>query len=190
MKLNDSDIRTALLTKLNNDFKDTDYRIVEEFSIRDGRARTDIAVINGRFHGFEIKSDQDTLLRLGNQITMYDETFEYCTIVVGKKHLERVLEILPFHWGVYVAYPYRNRVILKKIRRDRLNPNFTVEGLTDVLWNAELKKLLKDRAVSGYSRLNKFELQIAIQNHIPIKDLCLYTKDVLKTRENWRVTSE
>src|ERR1700722_14688560 len=59
----DSDIRRVLLADLYQIYGDKEQDlIVEEFGCNS--ARTDIAVINGSLHAFEIKSDSDTLDRL------------------------------------------------------------------------------------------------------------------------------
>lgn len=64
MKLYDYDIRVSLKETLANEHKGTDTIIVDELPICWGDARIDLAVINGRINGYEIKSDRDTLDRL------------------------------------------------------------------------------------------------------------------------------
>lgn len=62
---NDLIIREALKRLLENRHaKDKKVRIIEELGVHHGTARIDIAVVNGIMHGYEIKSDQDTLQRL------------------------------------------------------------------------------------------------------------------------------
>jgi hypothetical protein len=71
--------------------------IVEEFGCNS--ARTDIAVINGSLHAFEIKSDSDSLDRLPSQIEAYQGVFEYITLVCGSRLLKRASrrEFEPHH---------------------------------------------------------------------------------------------
>ena len=59
--LRDKDIRIALIEEINNLNIGNNYRIVEELSVCDGEARVDVALINGKLCGYEIKSDRDTL---------------------------------------------------------------------------------------------------------------------------------
>jgi hypothetical protein len=59
-------------------------RIIEELGVVHGKSRIDIAVINGLMHGYEIKSDKDTLQRLPEQMNMYNSVFNKVTLVVGK----------------------------------------------------------------------------------------------------------
>jgi hypothetical protein len=82
---NDNIIRKDFLKFLNKKHKDDKkIRILQEFSISD--ARIDIAVFNGIMHGYEIKSDVDTLKRLPQQIKAYDSIFDKITLIVGKAH--------------------------------------------------------------------------------------------------------
>ena len=48
---------------------------VNELGLNHGRFRADIAVMNGKLVGYEIKTDQDTLVRLPAQIDGYNEVF-------------------------------------------------------------------------------------------------------------------
>ena len=70
-------------------------RVVDEMEICCGDARVDIAVINGKLHGFEIKSEADTLARLQGQISAYNQVFDTMTIICGKNHLDSIIETIP-----------------------------------------------------------------------------------------------
>ena len=59
--------------------------------------------MNGAIHCFEIKSNENTLRRLPGQIEIYSRTLETVTLVVGNKHLEQALKVIPKWWGVVVA---------------------------------------------------------------------------------------
>lgn len=82
MLLNDSMVRELLLEDLYSQYKDDpNTRIVNELGIDFGSSRVDVAVINGNIHGYEIKSDLDTLERLPRQMTYYNKLFQRMTIV-------------------------------------------------------------------------------------------------------------
>jgi hypothetical protein len=82
--MNDRRVRTAILRRLSARFsKDPNTLILEEFGIGNGSARVDIAVVNGRIHGFELKSDNDTLDRLPHQVSAFSSVFDRVTLVVG-----------------------------------------------------------------------------------------------------------
>lgn len=78
-------------------------KIFEEFGVRHGTVRIDLAIINGVMHGYEIKSDRDTLSRLPEQMNKYNAVFDKITLVVGKRHLYNAINIVPDWWGIVVA---------------------------------------------------------------------------------------
>jgi hypothetical protein len=55
-----SDFWFIMAARVDDASCDLDTRVVEEMGIWAGSVRVDIAVINGEFHGFELKSDRDT----------------------------------------------------------------------------------------------------------------------------------
>lgn len=185
--LTDYDIRANLLEKIHKENNGKQYRIIEELVICDGIARTDIAVANGILHGYEIKSDHDSLERLSNQISSYDKTFDKNTIVVGQKFSEQIHEYVPEHWGIEVAYLNRfGNISIKRIRPCRINKQVSLTHLLDLLWNPEIKNFLKENKVRGYSKKDRTGLkEMAIEN-ISFKHLKNYTRETLKTRTGWR----
>ena len=67
--MRDSDIREVLLDSWQKKyFSDESTRVFEELGLCQGDARVDVAVVNGSIHGFEIKSERDSLDRLSNQL--------------------------------------------------------------------------------------------------------------------------
>lgn len=185
--LTDFDIRNSLINQIKKDNHKKNYRILEELVICDGSSRIDIAVANGKLLGYEIKSDYDTLDRLDNQIKYYNKTFENITIIVGKKFEQVILEYVPTYWGVSVAY--RNKfgnVTIKRIRASKVNKNLSKPHLLDLLWNHEIKLLLKQYNITGYSREKRAGLKnMAIEN-LSLNDIKKYTIKQLKTRTGWR----
>src|SRR5258706_11027427 len=91
----DALIRKALLVRLSHQYPSTKYRIVPELGLWHGAARIDIAVVNGILHGFEIKSDRDTLSRLDVQMPAYNSVFDKVTLVVGRTHLVQAFQTIP-----------------------------------------------------------------------------------------------
>ncbi|MGN7176247.1 hypothetical protein BK139_03320 [Paenibacillus sp. FSL R5-0490] len=185
--LTDFDIRAKLIEKIHKENRGKHYRVIEELVICDGLARADVALANGIFHGFEIKSDHDSLERLANQIECYDKTFDKNTIVVGQKFEDRIADYIPSHWGIQVAYVNRYGTIsIKKIRSTKMNKKISLHNLLDLLWNVELRSYLKENKVRGYSKKDRTGLkEMAIEN-ITFKLLKDYTRETLKTRTGWR----
>src|SRR6266545_1019727 len=69
--------------------------IIEELGVCRGQARIDLSVINGSLHGYEIKSDRDSLQRLRNQAELYGKVVDRATLVLGSRHLPEACSILP-----------------------------------------------------------------------------------------------
>src|SRR5699024_8932469 len=99
-KLDDKEIRSSLTSRLST-YKNT--RIFEEVTVPSGKARADVIAINGHIVAYEIKSDFDSIKRLESQIPEYDKNFEMNYIVVGTKHYDSILNIVPYYWGIIVV---------------------------------------------------------------------------------------
>ena len=101
---NDALIRQALTDELNNRKSGKTSRIVQELGVWHGVARIDIALIDSHLHGFEIKSDRDTLDRLlNNQMEVYNAVFDRVTLVVGGHLFIEAFKLIPEWWGLEVA---------------------------------------------------------------------------------------
>src|SRR5258708_36353109 len=98
-RLCDRDIRTHLLAHLRT-LHPTDTAIIEELGLCHGDARAGIAVVNGVLHGFEIKSERDSLERLAHQVDAYGRAFGYATLVTCEKHLAEARARVPRWWGI------------------------------------------------------------------------------------------
>ncbi len=94
--MNDGALRTALLCRLDRRHSDDpDTLIVHEMGLRHGAARVDVAVVNGSLHGYELKSDSDSLKRLARQARIYSSVLDRVTLVVGGRHAEVVTRMVP-----------------------------------------------------------------------------------------------
>ena len=70
--LGDSDIRAVPRSSLFfKHLDEADTVVIEELGLCRGQVRVDVAVVNGLLHGYEIKSDRDSLRRLGVQVEVY-----------------------------------------------------------------------------------------------------------------------
>lgn len=80
-----TEIRQALRLRLSNKHAkeaDTVFAntvFIEELGICCGQGRIDLAVVNSLFHGYEIKSDRDSLRRLDNQVELYSKVLDRAT---------------------------------------------------------------------------------------------------------------
>src|SRR5580704_2151247 len=121
--MKDLDIRLALRDSLTRKYSiDRSALILDEFTVCGGQYRADLTVVNGQLKGYEIKSDYDSLRRLGSQAIGYAKVFDTVTLVLGRKHLKQARTIVQPWWGLVVAErDGSGRIIFVEVRRERLN---------------------------------------------------------------------
>lgn len=96
MITHDLHIRKQLHKVLESRFShNSDVLILDELGCCQGAARIDIAVITDQLHGFEIKSENDTLERLESQVIAYDSVFDTSTLVTTEGHMSSLDSIVP-----------------------------------------------------------------------------------------------
>jgi hypothetical protein len=100
----------------------------QEFWVPRSHERLDLAVVGKRMHGFEIKTERDTLRRL-------------------EKHLEQARSLLPDWWGISTV-AYNGHVEFKSIRKPRKNPAVDAEILVRLLWREEALTALQQFGAS------------------------------------------
>ena len=147
---NDSLIRAAFKKELIRALEDSQQpspqiRIIEELGLDHGSARIDIAVVNGEIHGYELKSDVDTLNRLPDQMKTYNSVLDLVTLVVGKTHLRDAIHLVPDWWGIIVAkIDLNNDVIFYNIRNAEDNIEQDNVSLARLLWREEALEILEE----------------------------------------------
>ena len=136
---NDAQIRELLLPFVHQEHSGSPSTIFfEEFALYGGTNRADLAALNGISHGYEIKSDRDTLLRLPQQVKAYNAVFERATLVSANRHLSSARSIIPAWWGIVcVECRPLSGIYLKRIRESRPNPSPDSEAIAALLWRPE-----------------------------------------------------
>jgi hypothetical protein len=185
--MRDADVRAAILRELTEHFRDDpETRIVEEMGIWSGAVRIDIAVINGELHGYELKSERDTLDRLPYQAELYSQVFDRVVLVTGARHLEKARACIPDWWGIIAASRQDDGVALsfaRKAHKNRLIDPFLVAKL---LWRAEALAVLErfgiDRGIRS-GTVDKMAERLA--ERLPLSDLAQEVRATLKAREGW-----
>lgn len=187
---NDGMIRTALRESLEKSCgKNSKTKIIEELGITHGAARVDIAVVNGVIHGYELKSDKDTLSRLPGQIEIYNSVLDQVTLVVGKKHLHEAIKIVPEWWGITVAkiVDPNDLVSFYKIREPEQNPNQNSVAVAALLWRDEALGILEEIGqAKGVRSKNKLAIYERLAQVFDKETLCATVRDHLRARVNWR----
>jgi len=189
---NDSMIRAVLRKKLEKKHaKDKHVRIIDELGLHHGDARVDIAVVNGVMHGYEIKSDQDTLFRLPEQIQVYNSVFDKMTLVVGKSHLYEAIKIIPDWWGVIVAKTDANGdVVFNTIRKEEVNKAQNQLSVARLLWREEALRILEDiDEAKGLRSKPRDLIYTRLSTVLDQKTLNKKVRETIFFRADWRSES-
>lgn len=181
MILGDSEIRIALQLRLRK--KNPSSIILNELKVCNGRSIVDLAVLGDSFHGFEIKSDKDTLNRLPAQIIDYNKVFDYMTIVLGKVHHEKALDILPGWWSVWLAEIEGEKIKLKEVRKGKRNKAIDSFSLSQFLWREEAVMLMhREGIMDGMRNKRKWLLWDKIATSLPLESIYAHVKLTLADR--------
>lgn len=188
--LRDIDIRRALVPMLKKQHADeSGTLILDELGISSHTARIDIAVLNGIFAGYEIKSDVDSLARLEQQSATYDLVLDEVTIVTGPRHAESVSQHTPKHWGIMIACINDNSVQLKVRRKPKKKPAkaYDKRALCMMLWREELVTILKSyEAYKGLSARPKGALWDRLCEVATLAEIQEVVRETIKARGDWR----
>lgn len=190
--MRDGDIRAALHARLACvHHAEPDTRYVDELGLC-GTVRVDVAVVNGTFSGYELKSDRDTLRRLPTQVDIYSKVLDQATLVVGERHHsdERTVAMLPDWWGVIVASQAPDGVSLLDVRPAAWNDNVDAVALSQLLWREEALEELAMRSLdAGVRSKPRRILAERLASELPVDELRAVVRTRLKTREGWRQSS-
>lgn len=180
--MKDEDIRNLTLKQLYQQHQnDQDTRIINEMGLINGASRVDIAVVNGILHGYELKSESDNLLRLPQQIKNYNRIFERMTIVVDRKYVEQVKEIVPDWWGISTVKMDKSG--LRELRKGRKIETQDEEALLNLLWKGEYNGLIDllgyPKSIKKMRKQQLFEIILSDKRKSTIKK---YIYDALRSR--------
>jgi hypothetical protein len=179
--LSDADIRPALRTMIMNEHAGhPDTAVVDELGLCRGRARVDLAVVNGSIHGYEIKSERDSLRRLELQVEIYGQVFDRATLVVADKHLPVAKKQVPDWWRILSVSSNAGRIEFQEIRNGCSNPSRNPRALVELLWLEDAVDFLSQRrSIRGlrgkprrvvWDEICKFfdldEIAAAVRSHI------------------------
>lgn len=186
--MRDRDIRSALhSTELRPFAEDGHSLVLDEMGICAGDFRVDIAVVNGALHGYEIKSDRDTLGRLPAQADAYSRVFDTMTLVVGAAHAVRAIEIVPAWWSILLASPVVDGASLECIRPGGVNPGQDPHAVAQLLWREEAVALLRARGFPPRSLRGSRKLMWrTLADLLPLQELAAEVRQILKLRQGWR----
>nr|WP_309574583.1 sce7726 family protein [Moraxella osloensis] len=189
-KMLDKDVRDAVKKKvIKQHIDDPTTLVVEELGLNYGRNRVDIAVVNGELHGYELKSDSDNLLRLPAQVKAYSSVMDKMTLVVGEKHAQEAILIIPDWWGVKVASMGKNgKVSLNTERRGKKNRDIIPLELVKLLWKDELISLLATRIEIDWrtKKLRRNDIYQLLIDTFTLNEIRDCVRTTMKCRSDWR----
>lgn len=188
VRMRDRDVRSALHRHLQDAHADDPSTLIlDELGVCQGVARIDVAVINGEINGFEIKSEQDTLVRLTGQVEQYNKVFDTITIVTGPTHLEGVLSKVPDWWGICVATPQGGEVKIQPVRDGVSNPAPDPFAIAQLLWRDEALAVLASRGMDrGVRTKPRKAVWNRLASDLKLQDLRKAVRSALKARASWR----
>ncbi|MGG9998967.1 sce7726 family protein [Pseudovibrio ascidiaceicola] len=186
---NDITIRAAFhKKKLASAHTCTDTLVIDELGLAHAKARIDIATINGCIHGYEIKSDADTLARLSKQIEIYKATLQKLTIVCAEKHVQHSIKIAPSWVGIVsVSRGVRGAVIFRTVRKPQMNPEVNAKALAHLLWRSEALDIVTEITNSKAHKYDtRAKLYDVISERLSISEITNRIKLAMFSREDWR----
>jgi hypothetical protein len=143
--MHDPDIRNALRTDLHRRYgADPDTAVIDELSIRRGGTRVDLALVNGVLHGFELKSDYDSLCRLAEQVQAYGSVCNRATLVVGERHVKNAADIVPDWWGIRIVRSCSGRPTFRDLKLPQTNPSLDPMAIARLLRRSEAYAFIAD----------------------------------------------
>ena len=153
-----------------------------------GKCRADIAVINGQLVGYEIKSDSDSLRRLGRQVESYNAVFDKAFIVSGDRHIDKIRKIVPEWWGVIISSKGpKGSINFNMIRRAQVNRNIDPVSVARLLWRDEAAEILQQRRLPSRAlRQPRTVLYKYLAELLNPCELRRVVSEYLRKRKNWR----
>ena len=166
-----------LLARVEKDHRhDPTTVVISELGLCGNTVRADLAAVNGMIHGYEIKSDRDSLRRLETQVEVYGRVFDRATLVVGGRHIDRATTMVPAWWGVLGILGCAVAPRLKIVRRGRANPD--VDPRVGPLGLRESRSFMEGGTILRHKILK----EVGMMSLVPAWTLgvCLVAVDLMK----------
>ena len=180
----DAEIRRALMTKLAAAHRqESDTVFFQELGLCGGQVRADLAVVNGAIHGYEIKSDRDTLRRLAAQAERYNRVFDRVTLVVGPRHFDEAAAIIPLWWEIQLVELVAGTVRLRRRRTGRKNLVRDARTLVELLWLDDAIALIQARGgARGYRSRPRRAVWDRVCELYTLEEIASVVRNQLKAR--------
>jgi len=187
--MNDLEIRQSFHRKrLRRQHFHKDTLVIDELGLNHGKCRADIAVVNGHLIGYEIKSNNDSLRRLENQVESYNAVFEKISVIVGDRYINSIQSHIPAWWGVIESTRGpRGAVNFSTIRKAQTNKKVDPISIARLLWRNEAEEILRQKNLPPrILRQPRAILYDYLVDKLGICELRKIVRDYFKKRKNWR----
>jgi hypothetical protein len=184
--MRDPEIRSSLRNGLRRKHKgDPDTEVIDELSIGGGRSRIDLALVNRVLHGFELKSDYDSLCRLPEQVQAYGMVCDRVTLVVGERHAEHAVQLVPDWWGVLLVRSGAGRAIFRDLKLPQINPMLDPLAIAQLIRRSEATAVIVDLGFGepGH-RVSRQQLCEFLASNVELPVLCHRVRDCLRARQS------
>jgi hypothetical protein len=187
--MNDAEIRQNFhMKRLRRQHTQKDTLVIDELGLNHGKCRADIAVVNGHFVGYEIKSNSDSLRRLKEQVKSYNAIFDKVSVIVGDRYIDSIRKHVPEWWGVIVSVRGpRGAVNFDIIREAQINKNIDPISIAQLLWRDEAAEILSQKKLPPkILRQPRAVLYEYLIDKLNISELRKFVREYFKKRKNWR----
>ena len=184
--MHDLEIRSILRNDLQRKYGgNPDTEVIDELTIGGGRSRIDLALVNGVLHGFELKSDFDTLRRLPEQVQVYGTVCDRVTLVVGERHAGQAVQLVPDWWGILVVRSGRKRAIFRALKLPQINPSLDPLAIARLLRRSEAATVVSELGFAEPNhRASRQELCLFLARYVELPFLCHRVRNCLRARRS------
>jgi hypothetical protein len=180
----DREIRAALLAILRESHAgEDDVALLEELGLCRGDVRVDVTLVNGSLHGYEIKSDRDSLRRLARQVALYSAVLDRATLVIGERHVRDAADWVPPWWEIQLAQVTRAGIIFTQLRPGKDNEQRDRRALVELLWLDDALSLLAARnALRGFRGKPRRDVWNRVCEVYDVDEIAVAVRERLKAR--------
>lgn len=133
--------------------------IISELALNKWKFRADVVVADdGSLSAFEIKTENDRLTRLSDQLAAYSSIFPTVYAVLASKHVAKASAMIGTHVGILELAKEKSKLKIVQIRPARTIRKSDIKSMLQLFPITELKKILRHEGHS-VKGLNRAELE-------------------------------
>lgn len=198
-KLNDPEIRSALLDRMRSPNRWIRSEVGMEKRILDVLLVEEQGTGDGVFHGFEIKSEVDSLKRLSDQThrtrfgvkvkpgqaSAFSRVCDRMTLVCHTSHVPEVISdrLIPQWWGILSAHRSQTgSVVFTEVRPCMDNPSLGWNDVAKLLWGSEIRSLYNRYFPNTAPPSTKGMIRSVLRRVVPMSELRSFVREKFRTR--------